>query len=61
MKIDDFDPDNLRILKAGSDTTEFPLTSIVPSGYSIIVPTVINPLNKRFPTGTSLEEMEYLS
>lgn len=52
MKIDDFDPDNLRILKAGSDTTEFPLTSIVPPGYSIIVPTVINPLNKRpFPYG----------
>ena len=52
MKIDDFNPDNLRILKAGSDTTEFPLTSIVPPGYSIIVPTVINPLNKRpFPYG----------
>lgn len=52
MKIDDFNPDNLRILKAGSDTIEFPLTSIVPPGYSIIVPTVINPLNKRpFPYG----------
>lgn len=52
MKIDDFEPDNLRILKSGSDTTEFPLTSIVPPGYSIIVPTVINPLNKRpFPYG----------
>ena len=52
MKIDDFNPDNLRILKAGSDTTEFPLTNIVPPGYSIIVPTVINPLNKRpFPYG----------
>lgn len=52
MKIDDFDSDNLRILKAGSDTTEYPLTNIVPPGYSIIVPIVINPLNKRpFPHG----------
>lgn len=52
MKIDDFNPSNLRILKAGSDTTEYPLTSIIPPGYSIIVPTIINPLNKRpFPHG----------
>lgn len=47
MKITDYNLKDLRVLLANEQTSEYPLTSFVPKGYTVIVPVVINPINKQ--------------
>lgn len=45
MRISDYAEENLLSLKEDSPSSSSKITEFVPSGYSVIVPTVINPIN----------------
>ena len=52
MKVSDFTEENLLSLKEDSHSSSSKITEFVPPGYSVIVPTVINPINQRpYPYG----------
>lgn len=52
MRVSDFMEENLLSLKEDSLSSSSKITSFVPFGYSVIVPTVINPINQRpYPYG----------
>lgn len=52
MKVSDFTEENLLPLKEDSHSSSLKITEFVPFGYSVIVPTVINPINQRpYPYG----------
>ena len=52
MKVSDYAEENLLSLKEDSLSSSTKITEFVPSGYSVIVPTVINPINQRpYPYG----------
>lgn len=52
MKVSDYAEENLLSLKEDSLSSSSKITEFVPFGYSIIVPTVINPINQRpYPYG----------
>lgn len=52
MKVSDYTEENLLSLKEDSHSSSTKITSFVPPGYSVIVPTVINPINQRpYPYG----------
>ena len=52
MRVSDFAEENLLPLKEDSLSSSSKITNFVPSGYSVIVPTVINPINQRpYPYG----------
>nr|DAD65397.1 MAG TPA: hypothetical protein [Myoviridae sp. ctA4D8] len=52
MKVSDFAEENFLSLKEDSPSSSSKITSFVPPGYSVIVPTVINPINQRpYPYG----------
>lgn len=52
MRISDFAEENLLSLKEDSLSSSSKITEFVPPGYSVIVPTVTNPINQRpYPYG----------
>ena len=52
MRISDYVEENLLSLKEDSHSSSSKITEFVPFGYSVIVPTVINPINQRpYPYG----------
>ena len=52
MKVSDYAEENLLSLKEDSLSSSSKITEFVPPGYSVIVPTVINPINQRpYPYG----------
>lgn len=52
MRVSDFTEENLLSLKEDSSSSSTKITEFVPPGYSVIVPTVTNPINQRpYPYG----------
>lgn len=52
MRVSDYAEENLLSLKEDSHSSSSKITEFVPFGYSVIVPTVINPINQRpYPYG----------
>lgn len=52
MRVSDFAEENLLSLKEDSPSSSIKITEFVPPGYSVIVPTVTNPINQRpYPYG----------
>lgn len=52
MRVSDFAEENLLSLKEDSLSSSSKITEFVPTGYSVIVPTVTNPINQRpYPYG----------
>ena len=52
MRVSDYTEENLLSLKEDSQSSSTKITEFVPSGYSVIVPTVTNPINQRpYPYG----------
>ena len=52
MRVSDFAEENLLSLKEDSQSSSSKITEFVPFGYSVIVPTVTNPINQRpYPYG----------
>lgn len=52
MRVSDYAEENLLSLKEDSPSSSSKITNFVPSGYSVIVPTVTNPINQRpYPYG----------
>lgn len=52
MRVSDFAEENLLSLKEDSHSSSTKITEFVPFGYSVIVPTVTNPINQRpYPYG----------
>lgn len=52
MRVSDFMEENLLSLKEDSLSSSSKITEFVPPGYSVIVPTAINPINQRpYPYG----------
>lgn len=52
MKVSDYAEENLLSLKEDSQSSSSKITSFVPFGYSVVVPTVTNPINQRpYPHG----------
>ena len=52
MRVSDYAEENLLSLKEDSQSSSSKITSFVPFGYSVIVPTVTNPINQRpYPYG----------
>lgn len=52
MRVSDYAEENLLSLKEDSPSSSSKITQFVPPGYSVIVPTVTNPINQRpYPYG----------
>ena len=52
MRVSDYAEENLLSLKEDSQSSSSKITEFVPSGYSVIVPAVTNPINQRpYPYG----------